>query len=86
MKKIIILAILAACGDNIGPDPDPDPSVDIGPEGLDPDRFPGHEDDSEDGLLPDAGVHRPEECKDSHIYVNGHEHKCQHDMDLPSVP
>jgi hypothetical protein len=38
-------------------------------------------DDDCDGAI-DEGL----ACEDSHIDLNGHEHKCQHDQDLPSKP
>ncbi len=80
MRNFLFALILAACGDNIHPPtPDKNPpdystddDLDIGPW---------------DG--PDAGVDSPpaapdaQECTDSHIDLNGQEHKCQHDQDLP---
>lgn len=98
MKSMFLTFLLVACGDNIKP-PDGDfDFTDVAPEpnGVKPDDEIAQDagfdvpadadapDTSDSGVTPDAEA-PPDApaCADSHIELNGHEHKCQHDMDLP---
>ncbi len=90
------LLALSGCGDNIAPDLDvydeDRPAVndiDPGDPAAPPDAATGPDALQCDpgvtwGACADAAVEP--ECQDSHIDLNGHEHKCRHDQDLPSTP
>jgi hypothetical protein len=98
MKKLTLFLFLAACGDNISPAA-PDAALDYSdvtppePDRIGPDDSPVA-DAGADASTPDAPdiavdaapVAPDAACEDSHIDLNGHEHKCQHDQDLPSTP
>lgn len=77
MKTFLALALLAACGDNIHPSVDASfDFTDVDPPEIKPDdRAPT------DAGVPDSGIAVPDlgTCDDSHVEINGHEHKCQHD-------
>lgn len=90
MKRILLATLLAACGDNrslvqwclcqIHPDA-PDAGL-YGPAvGLDETNV-----QLDGGVSPDSGVYSEAECEDTHIDLNGHEHKCHHDQELPGSP
>ncbi len=70
----------------------PDPTVNPGdprlpePDAGVPDSGMSIPDAGMDAAVCDAGTldaEEPEVCDDSHIELNGHAHKCQHDMPLP---
>jgi hypothetical protein len=97
VKKLTLFLLLAACGDNIHPD-EPDAYFDFSdvmpeilpPKGTDGPACPepgapGHDVcRGIDAGVPDA-VGSPDAavCEDSHVELNGHEHRCQHDQELP---
>jgi hypothetical protein len=86
MKKLLFAVLFCACGDNIViPAPDAgtwQPPDEVGD--LDLTADPTEETPVE--AAPDAGA--PDAplppCVDSHIELNGHEHKCTHDQVLPA--
>ncbi len=93
MKQLTFcFLIAAACGDNLRPAVDVDAGFDLSDVDL-PEKPPAQEPPGEvpdSGTpIPDAGIDAPVTpdagpvCVDSHIELNGQEHKCQHDMDLP---
>ena len=73
MKRLILLLALAACGDNIAVTPDAQQFKNPVP-GVGHPLYPNGPD-----VPPDAAeMLTPDVCIDSHIDLNGHEHKCQH--------
>jgi hypothetical protein len=71
VRGTLLALLLAACGDNNIPHPDAARTPDA----------PGPVLEIPVDAAPDAGTPDapPPVCDDSHIEINGHEHKCQHE-------